>query len=65
MTDVPLSTRLRAGLLVLPLALFLAIFFIWPLWTMIAVAVRDDAMAGALPETAAVIGGWDLSLIHI
>ena len=51
MTDVTLSTRLRAGLLVLPLALFLAIFFIWPLWTMIAVAVRDDAMA--------------LSLIHI
>ncbi|SHI41503.1 putative spermidine/putrescine transport system permease protein [Aureimonas altamirensis DSM 21988] len=59
MTDVTLSTRLRAGLLVLPLALFLAVFFIWPLWTMIAVAVRDDAMAGALPETAAVIGGWD------
>ena len=59
MSDVTLPARLRAGLLILPLALFLAVFFLWPLWTMIAVAVRDDAMAGALPETAAVIGGWD------
>ena len=54
-----MPARLRAGLLVLPLALFLGVFFMWPLWTMISVAVRDDAMAGALPETAAVIGGWD------
>lgn len=59
MNDIPASARLRAGLLIMPLALFLGIFFIWPLWTMVSVAVRDDAMAGALPRTAAIIGEWD------
>ncbi|KAA0972072.1 ABC transporter permease [Aureimonas fodinaquatilis] len=59
MNAVPLSSRLRAGLLVLPMALFLAVFFVWPLWTMTTVAVRDDAMAGALPRTIAVIDAWD------
>ncbi|NDV88506.1 ABC transporter permease subunit [Aurantimonas aggregata] len=53
------NARLRAGLLILPLALFLGVFFIWPLWTMVAVAVHNDAIGGALPETAAAIGVWD------
>src|SRR5690606_35699032 len=51
--------RLRALALIAPLGLFLAIFFIWPLWMMIEVSVRNDAIAGAFPATAAVISEWD------
>lgn len=53
------TTRMRAALLILPLALFLALFFIWPLWTMISVAVRNDSIGHAFPATAAAIGEWD------
>jgi putative spermidine/putrescine transport system permease protein len=59
MSRVSLKDRLRAVALIAPLAIFLAVFFIWPLWTMIDVAVRNDAISGGLPETAAVIGSWD------
>ena len=51
--------RIRAGLLILPLVLFLAVFFLWPLWTMIEVSVRNESIGHALPQTAAVIGDWD------
>lgn len=50
--------RLRAFFLVLPLGCFLAVFFIWPLWMMMDVSVRNDAISGAFPETAAMIGDW-------
>lgn len=52
-------TRLRAALLILPLSLFLAIFFIWPLWTMLSVSVRNDSIGHALPATASIIVDWD------
>jgi putative spermidine/putrescine transport system permease protein len=45
--------------LVAPLALFLVVFFVAPLWTMMAAAVSDPIAARALPQTAAVISGWD------
>lgn len=51
--------RVRAGLLILPLALFLAVFFLWPLWMMVEVSVRNDSIGHALPQTSAAIGGWD------
>lgn len=51
--------RARAGLLILPLALFLAVFFLWPLWMMVEVSVRNESIGHALPQTAALIGDWD------
>jgi len=45
--------------LVAPLALFLVVFFVAPLWTMMAAAVSDPIAARALPQTAAVISGRD------
>lgn len=51
--------RLRAAALVAPMFLFLAIFFFWPLWTMVSVSVRDDAISSALPLTATAIDEWD------
>ncbi len=53
------AARLRAMALIAPLFLFLGVFFFWPLWTMVSVAVRSDAVAVALPKTAAAIGRWD------
>jgi putative spermidine/putrescine transport system permease protein len=53
------AARLRAAALVAPLMAFLAMFFVWPLWTMISVAVRDDAVSSALPLTSAAIGAWE------
>ncbi|BDA84202.1 ABC transporter permease [Aureimonas sp. SA4125] len=53
------SGRLTAAALVSPMILFLAVFFFWPLWTMISVSVHDDAIARALPLTASAIGEWD------
>lgn len=59
MSEIGPGTRLRACLLLSPLLLFLGVFFLWPLWTMTAVAIRNDAIAGALPATAEAIGDWD------
>ena len=51
--------RFRAGLLILPLVLFLAVFFLWPLWMMVEVSVRNESIGDALPRTSAVIGDWN------
>jgi putative spermidine/putrescine transport system permease protein len=51
--------RSRALLLIAPLLLFLAVFFLWPLWTMVTAAVVDNAIGQALPKTAAAIVSWD------
>lgn len=53
------AARLKAMALIAPLFLFLGVFFFWPLWTMVSVAVRSDAVAVALPKTAAALGRWD------
>src|SRR5690349_18722400 len=48
-----------ALLLVLPVSVFLAVFFLWPLWTMVTAAFVDDAVSKVLPRTAASIVSWD------
>ena len=44
--------------LVAPLALFLFVFFVAPLYTMMSTAVSDPIAALALPNTAKTIGAW-------
>jgi putative spermidine/putrescine transport system permease protein len=51
----------RAGhvALVLPLVLFLGLFFVWPLFTVLDQAVSDPVVSRHLPATAAASGAWD------
>ncbi len=51
--------RLGAFLLIVPIFAFLAVFFLWPLWTMVTAAVVDDTVSRVLPRTAAAISDWD------
>ncbi len=51
--------RGRAALLIAPLVIFLGVFFLWPLWLMIDVSIRNDAIGGAFPRTSQLIGEWD------
>jgi putative spermidine/putrescine transport system permease protein len=51
--------RGRAALLIAPLVIFLGVFFLWPLWLMIDVSIRNDAIGGAFPRTSELIGEWD------
>lgn len=51
--------RGRAALLIAPLALFLGVFFFWPLATMLAQSVSDPAVGRVLPLTSAAIADWD------
>jgi len=53
------NARLRALLLIAPLVAFLGVFFLWPLWMMIATAVQGGTVRLAFPETAAAIASWD------
>lgn len=55
------SVRERSGalLLVAPVIVFLAVFFLWPLWAMVTAAFVDDAVSKVLPRTAASIVSWD------
>jgi putative spermidine/putrescine transport system permease protein len=55
----PVRERLGALALILPLLAFLAVFFLWPLWTMVAAAIVDDTVSRVLPRTAAAITSWD------
>jgi len=50
-----LRERSGALLLVSPVIVFLAVFFLWPLWTMVTAAFVDDAVSKVLPRTAASI----------
>ncbi|WP_416357257.1 ABC transporter permease [Aureimonas phyllosphaerae] len=52
------GSTLRALGLVAPLFLFLGVFFLWPLWTMVSVSVRDPAVGAVLPRTSAAISSW-------
>jgi putative spermidine/putrescine transport system permease protein len=51
----------RAGhvALVLPLVLFLGLFFVWPLFTVLEQAVSDPVVSRHLPATAAASLAWD------
>ncbi|MBX5141317.1 ABC transporter permease [Rhizobium lentis] len=51
--------RLGTFALVLPLALFLSVFFIWPLLTVLGQAVSDPVVSQNLPLTTAAISSWD------
>lgn len=51
--------RLKAAVLVAPMILFLALFFIWPLWTMMVTSVQGGAVREVFPNTALVLGTWD------
>lgn len=48
-----------AALLLAPLLLFLGVFFLWPLATMMSQAVSDPAVLRILPRTAEVTADWD------
>lgn len=51
--------RLKSLALVAPLALFLLVFFIIPLVTMMKESVSDPVAAKALPRTAQAVKNWD------
>lgn len=53
------AVPLRALLLVGPLLIFLGLFFVWPLVTVIAQSVSDPSVSRVLTRTAAAIGDWD------
>ncbi|KQU83882.1 ABC transporter permease [Ensifer sp. Root31] len=45
--------------MIAPLLLFLGLFFVWPLVTVVSRAVSDPAVSRVLPRTAAEIANWD------
>ncbi|MCJ8145303.1 ABC transporter permease [Ancylobacter sp. A5.8] len=53
------NRRTRAFLLVMPMALFIAVFFVWPLVIMVKQSVSDTAVLQILPRTADEVAGWD------
>lgn len=59
MSGSPARARVSALLLVAPLFLFLAAFFVWPLVMMITVSVTDGTVRQVMPETASAIRAWD------
>ncbi|MCO5156090.1 MAG: ABC transporter permease [Aquamicrobium sp.] len=54
-----LSRPGRSLLLLAPLFLFLVVFFVWPLFTMMSQSVTDSAVLRLLPRSAETIGAWD------
>ena len=46
-------------LLVLPMALFIAVFFVWPLVIMVKQSISDTAVLQILPRTADAVADWD------
>ncbi|MBT0963084.1 ABC transporter permease [Denitromonas iodatirespirans] len=50
--------KLLYGALILPLALFLAIAFIWPIAALLKRSVDNPEVHGALPQTLAVLKHW-------
>lgn len=59
MSATPARRRLAALLLVTPLVLFLAVFFLWPLVTMLTAAFVDESVSGAFPRTAEQLADWE------
>lgn len=53
------AAPMRALLLLGPLLVFLGLFFVWPLVTVIAQSVSDPSVSRVLNRTAAAIDGWD------
>lgn len=59
MRAATLRERSGALLLITPVFVFLAVFFLWPLWVMVTAAFVDDAVSKVMPQTAASIVSWD------
>ena len=55
------TVRLSSLALVLPLTLFLVLFFVLPLYLMVKAAVSDPVASQTLPVTADAVTGWDRS----
>jgi len=53
------SPRTGAFLLVAPLFLFIALFFVWPLASVMKQSVSDTAVLHILPKTADAMSEWD------
>ena len=53
-----MSRRAGTVLLILPLSAFLALFFLWPLSSMLSQSVSDPSVGRVLPRTAAVLPNW-------
>lgn len=53
------SPTLRSLVLLAPLFIFLAWFFVWPLFSMMSQSVSDSAVLKLLPRSAEVLPGWD------
>ncbi|QRM57329.1 ABC transporter permease [Sinorhizobium sp. BG8] len=53
------SRNAGAIALLAPLLLFTALFFVWPLFTMMSQAISDTAVLHILPETAVATKDWD------
>ena len=45
-------------LLVTPLIVFLGVFFVWPLVSVLTSTIRNESIIDAFPRTAEVIGAW-------
>lgn len=52
-------SRITPALLIAPLFIFIALFFIWPLVGVMSQAVSDKAAYNLLPNTAEAIHDWD------
>jgi putative spermidine/putrescine transport system permease protein len=59
MTGSALRQHLVAFALTAPLLVFLCLFFLWPLTTMMAQAISDPGVARALPRVAEAGADWD------
>ncbi len=53
------APQLKALVLIAPLLVFLGVFFVWPLVTVISQAISDPAISRVLPRTASAISGWN------
>src|SRR5437773_1875113 len=51
--------RVRAVLLVVPLFLFLALTFVFPIATLLLKSIYDPELANTMPQTRAAVAGWD------
>jgi putative spermidine/putrescine transport system permease protein len=52
-------THIKATALVLPLVVFLAMFFVWPIVTMLKQSVSDPAVHDTLKQTAKIAVNWN------
>jgi putative spermidine/putrescine transport system permease protein len=66
--DVPLKVKLRRAerarklgfvALIVPLAVFVVLTFLWPLGSLLMRSVANPEVVGALPKTTQALKGWD------